>query len=705
MKRLLAMIICVVMAVSLLAGCGSTSAPATTTTAPAAPAADAEPAAEPVVKDETRSYSIADEYEPWVWEVAVNNENFRKAIFCGINRATTLYVATGDETLADVYLQNTVTPAGLAVDDNGVDYVDNAAFAELNAKDFFDAAAAVSYRDAAMAELSAQGVSFPVKVLVRYNPTVNNWEEQCTLLEQQLEAVLNADGTQFVDVIVVAGPTEGFLGAVRRSSDYMLMLCNWGADYADPETFSEPFYQAKSDTSPNGYNRGGRYAYFAYSVSDGMASSDTVLEYFDLVEAAMAITDDTNARYDAFAKAEAYMIEHALVIPYGTEVADYVASRLNPFEGQYAGFGISNARYKGQHLLDNFMSMEEYSAAAEGQAITSYTDTDNDTYRVLYSGELTTINYLTTGNSNEHAIGANVIDSLVEYDCNGEIHPSLATEWTYDADTLTWTFKLRDDASWVDTKGNVVAAVTANDFVSAAKYVLDPAMGSSTANIIYDVIANAEEYFNYMTYLQNAEAGVVDEDGTTYTVDEEGNVTVTPAEGEAAVYAPVSFEEVGVKAVDDTTLQYTLKKEVPYFVSMMTYVTYLPAYGPQLEELGTKFATSADTMYYCGAYYISDYQPQVKLVLSKNTTNWDAEKVYIETINRIFNAEASTIGAEMAKRGEIDYTSLSADIVDAWLADPATANMVSMERPASDFAYYYCFNFNVGALDETFYRP
>lgn len=297
---------------------------------------------------------------------------------------------------------------------------------------------------------------------------------------------------------------------------------------------------------------------------------------------------------------------------------------------------------------------------------------DGVVYRALYSSELTTLNYLTTSNQVEFAVGANVIDTLVEYDADGSIQPSLATDWSYDEDTLTWTFTLREGCSWVDLNGEVVAEVTAQDFVDAMKYILTPSNESSTVSILFGVIKNAEEYYNGL-------AG---------------------AEG----YAEIDFEEVGVKATDTYTLQYTLATEVPYFVSMLTYIDFMPAYGPQLEELGTSFATSADTMYYCGAYYISNYEPQVQLVYTKNATNWDADKVYIDSIVKTYNAEESTIGPEMAKRGEIDYTVLSADVVDAWLADASTANMVSMERPALDYSYFYCFNFNVRALNEDFYR-
>ncbi len=297
-------------------------------------------------------------------------------------------------------------------------------------------------------------------------------------------------------------------------------------------------------------------------------------------------------------------------------------------------------------------------------------ETGESNYRILYSGEISTLNYLITASTSDQGPGANVVDTLVEYDSFGELKPSLATEWTYDEDALTWTFTLREGQKWIDTNGDVVGDVTAQDFVDAMKYALTPSNQSMTVSNLYGVIANAREYYDGL-------AGEGDE---------------------------IDFDEVGVKALDDTTLQYTLAGEVPYFLSMLTYVTFMPAYGPQLEELGTSFATSADTMYYSGAYYISDYEPQVKMVMTKNPYNWDADNVLIDNVQKTYNSESGTIGPEMAKRDEIDYTSLSADIVDAWMEDPETSGMVSMERPSIDYSYYYCFNFNVYALDDNYQR-
>jgi len=84
--------------------------------------------------------------------------------------------------------------------------------------------------------------------------------------------------------------------------------------------------------------------------------------YWKMVEEAKAITDDLEARYLAFAKAESYLIEQAFVMPLGYSYAagGYTASRMNPFEGQYAPFGISIDRYKGQKLLDKPMNTDEF---------------------------------------------------------------------------------------------------------------------------------------------------------------------------------------------------------------------------------------------------------------------------------------------------------------------------------------------------------
>ena len=92
-----------------------------------------------------------------------------------------------------------------------------------------------------------------------------------------------------------------------------------------------------------------------------MKETNLGLMAYNLLDAAKAVPgDEMEARYLAFAEAEAYLIKHALVIPFGSNSGGYTASRLNPFEGQFNATGLATCRYKGQHLLDKPMSTDEY---------------------------------------------------------------------------------------------------------------------------------------------------------------------------------------------------------------------------------------------------------------------------------------------------------------------------------------------------------
>ena len=106
------------------------------------------------------------------------------------------------------------------------------------------------------------------------------------------------------------------------------------------------------------------------------------------------------------------------------------------------------------------------SAGSTGGSASGSVDTTK--YTILYSSQPATLNYLTTATDLEMVVGANCVDTLVEYDNKGVMREGLATSWDWDADTLTWTFHLREE-NWVDNNGEVVAPVTAQDFVDALK--------------------------------------------------------------------------------------------------------------------------------------------------------------------------------------------------------------------------------------------
>ena len=327
-------------------------------------------------------------------------------------------------------------------------------------------------------------------------------------------------------------------------------------------------------------------------------------------------------------------------------------------------------------------------SAADGTAATG----DSATYTVLYARQPATLNYLICSADPDLYHGTHCVDTLVEYDSRGKIREGLATSWEWDADTLTWTFHLRDE-NWVDYTGAVLGPVTAQDFVDALAYLLNPDYASGTASLVTPYVAGAEDYYNYCVWRINANNGTVAEDGTTYTIDAAGTVTLTAADGTTTTCPAVDFSSVGVAAVDEHTLTYTLNYDFPGFLSLLNYAPFEPAYGPMLAELGDQFCTSAETACNCGAFYLAEYTPLESWVMKKNPENYDKDNVYIDTIRYIYNQEALISGPEMVRRGEIDQATISSDILDSWLADDTTKDMVSMERPETGKSYFYFFNF------------
>ena len=317
---------------------------------------------------------------------------------------------------------------------------------------------------------------------------------------------------------------------------------------------------------------------------------------------------------------------------------------------------------------------------------------DSTTYTVLYARQPASLNYLICSADPDLYHGTHCVDTLVEYDSRGKIREGLATSWEWDADTLTWTFHLRDE-NWVDYTGAVLGPVTAQDFVDALAYLLDPDYASGTASLVTPYVAGAEDYYNYCVWRNNANNGTVAEDGTRYAIDAAGTVTLTAADGSTTTCPAVDFSSVGVCAVDEHTLTYTLNYDFPGFLSLLNYAPFEPAYGPMLAELGDQFCTSAETACNCGAFYLAEYTPLESWVMKKNPENYDKDNVYIDTIRYIYNQEALISGPEMVRRGEIDQATISSDILDSWLADDTTKDMVSMERPETGKSYFYFFNF------------
>lgn len=357
---------------------------------------------------------------------------------------------------------------------------------------------------------------------------------------------------------------------------------------------------------------------------------------------------------------------------------------------------------------------------------------DEQVYRTLYSSEVTTMNYLVSGTTYELVVGANTIDSLVENDPYGNIVPCAAESWESEDETVTlivpavkklndngelelvsertteeangqkWTFHLRAGQYWYDADGNQKDPVTANDYVAAARYVCDSAMDCSNSYLMDGWIVNATERLDYTAALlaepveQGKEEGkdqdiVIDADGVIWEGkdwNEDKGVYTTWVE------IPLTNpEDLSVEAVDENTLVYHLVKPRPYFPTALQFGTYWPAPAALLAELGENYALDNYSMWFNGAYILSTFKPQEKRIYTKNVNNWDAEHIYIESIEQTYNAEASTIAPELFLRGEVDYADISSDIVADWLSDPEKSQMISSSRVTGDYSYFFGFNF------------
>lgn len=327
---------------------------------------------------------------------------------------------------------------------------------------------------------------------------------------------------------------------------------------------------------------------------------------------------------------------------------------------------------------------------------------DEQVYRSLYSSEVTTMNYLVSGATYELVVGANTIDSLVENDTYGNILPSGAESWEVSEDGLTWTFHLRAGQYWYDADGNQKDPVTANDYVAAARYVCDSAMDCANSYLMKGWIVNAEELLNYTAAQlanpveQGTEVGeeqdlVVDANGIIYE-GSEWNKETEKYDTWTEVPA-VTPEDLGVEAVDDLTLVYHMVKARPYFLTALQFGTYWPAPASLLAELGENYGLDNYSMWFNGAYLLSEFKPNEKRVYTKNENNWDAEHIYIERIEQTCNTEATTLAPELFLRGEIDYADIGSDIVADWLSDPEKSQMISSSRVIGDYSYFFGFNF------------
>ena len=219
-------------------------------------------------------------------------------------------------------------------------------------------------------------------------------------------------------------------------------------------------------------------------------------------------------------------------------------------------------------------------------------NTDTSTYSSTFSANPTTFNYLLDYYADNTAVITNLVDGLLENDSYGNLTPALAEEWSVSADGLTYTYKLRKDAKWYTADGEEYAPVKAQDFVTGIKYA-------------------ADNKGQAMDLIQNSIKGL--------------NDYVTGATND--------FTTVGVKALDDYTVEYTLTRPEPYWNSKTTNSILFPVNEEFLKSKDKEFGTlTPNSILYNGPYLLKDFTSKSSIEYVKNPHYYDHDKVTIEKV-------------------------------------------------------------------------
>ena len=319
-------------------------------------------------------------------------------------------------------------------------------------------------------------------------------------------------------------------------------------------------------------------------------------------------------RYALMGIAEAKLLGAGIFLPTTSQGGTYQMTKVAPYTNTPILYGNDTYRFHDRIVTaepikaDDIATMKAKWNEIKGTGtyeewVKTYLGeqgyTIEDTATFYFDANLNFWDVLATSFAADSEILVQTYDGLTEVDMENQEQPALALSYTVSDDGLTYTFQIREGVVWVDNQGRKVADLTADDFVAGMQHMMDVAGGleylvcAGCANIV-----NADEYVA-------------------------GEVT--------------DFAEVGVKAVDAYTLQYTLTEVTPYFPTMLGYGVFAPMSRSYYESMGGKFGADfdssaetylygkgPDSIAYCGPYIITSFTSTNSIVLESNETYWNA---------------------------------------------------------------------------------
>lgn len=376
-------------------------------------------------------------------------------------------------------------------------------------------------------------------------------------------------------------------------------------------------------------------------------------------------TEDVDEKFALEAIAEAKLLESAVMVPTQTQGGGYAISRVVPYTAPNVLWGNDYERCHNTLVVDS----DKFITSADRDAIKAKykelkgtgTFTEwvkgyladqgyalKDSYALTYTADPVTWDALNTSLASDAESIINTYDGLMEYDNEGELQPALAESYEVSDDGLTYTFHIRQGVSWVDSQGREVADVTADDFVAGMQHMMDCQAGLEY--LVQGVIVGADAYIS----------------------------------GETS-----DFSEVGVKAVDDYTLEYTLEKPTSYFMTMLGYGVFAPMSRSYYESQGGKFGVEFDSsasdytygkdpnsIAYCGPYLVTSSTEKNSIVFELNESYWNAANVANKKITFVYDD-----GSDATKR----YTDATSGTIDGC---PLTTSALELAKKDGNFDEY-----------------
>ena len=217
----------------------------------------------------------------------------------------------------------------------------------------------------------------------------------------------------------------------------------------------------------------------------------------------------------------------------------------------------------------------------------------DQTFSYVYTQDPDTLDYSISNKKSTSEFTGNAIDGLLEVDKYGNLIPSLAKDWTVSKDGLTYTYKLRKGVKWMTSEGEEYGEVKAQDFVTGLKHAADKK--SQAIYLVQKSVKGLDDYVSGKTS---------------------------------------DFSTVGVKAIDDYTVQYTLSQPESFWNSKTTMGILMPVNEEFLKSKGDDYGqgTSPSSILYCGPYLIKSITSKSSATLEKNPTYWDADNVKISKV-------------------------------------------------------------------------